>query len=97
MTDKPVIIRRGRFLKWTLKRLDARKLLVHVECASPWGLLGCSAAPGDGVLTQEAAQRWAERHFKSTGHRTYSFLEAHIAQWHPPADVDPRTLPGVTT
>ncbi|MFD7547533.1 hypothetical protein ACFV0R_22680 [Streptomyces sp. NPDC059578] len=41
--------------------------------------------------------RWAELHFRETGHRRFDRALFETVQWDPPQDVDPRTFPGVET
>jgi hypothetical protein len=91
------VTRRFRHIEWTLRRLDFWGARAYVQCVS--GSPQCGAAPpaGSEGRTDEGSLRWAESHFRETGHRRFDRALFETVQWDPPEDVDPRTLPGVTT
>ncbi|MCM2391038.1 hypothetical protein [Streptomyces albipurpureus] len=90
------MVRRFRQLIWTLTLLADDGVSVHVACVS--GEPGCGADPeGAEDLSVDDAEAWTEYHFRRTGHRRYLFVHCSTKQWDPPADVDPRTIEGVTT
>ncbi|MFF0449686.1 hypothetical protein ACFYT4_25295 [Streptomyces sp. NPDC004609] len=88
-----------RHLVWTLTHVESEGVRAHIECVS--GTPPCGAEPepddtGQG-LTVGDGEAWAEYHFRRTGHRRYARTVCDTVQWDPPAETDPRTLPGVTT
>jgi hypothetical protein len=88
--------RRFRHLVWTLRLVEC-KAWTHIQCVS--GSPRCGEVPPGrpGSRSPDDALVWAEEHFRATGHRRFDRLLFDTVQWDPPRDVDPRTLPGVTT
>jgi hypothetical protein len=69
----------------------------HLQCIS--GTPRCGAVPPGrpGSRSLDEVRNWAEEHFHATGHRRYDRVVFDLVQWDPPQDVDPRSLPDVST
>jgi hypothetical protein len=95
------VTRRFRYLRWTLRSVEALGLRAHITCVSGSPPCGAEPDPGPGTepapLTPDTALDWAGAHFRATGHRRYERTVGDTVQWDPPHDTDPRALPEVTT
>ncbi len=89
--------RRFRHIEWSLRRLEFWGASAYAQCVSGNPQCDATPPPGPEFRTAEGAARWIEVHFRETGHRRFDRALFETVQWDPPEDVDPRTLPGVTT
>lgn len=91
------MIRWFRYVGWTLTQVEYRGVRAHARCVSGTPMCGAMAPAEPRSRSAAGVLAWVEKHMRETGHRRYDRALFDTVQWDPPAGIDPRTLPGVTT